>query len=257
MKKTGYYQNYLDVLTACENPKSIGMFKHYNESFPLRQTNQMGLEYAILNGDGNVYCFTTSYRLEDDINYGRHNTIFPMVEFEIDKGSIDELIDFEKSLIRYLGYKGNFEEMDYDDVCNKLNVKDIDDKEEDFLCKTYAPVIFLKKFPERTDPFFNMQRDVNGYADKVDVLMLGKNTLGEVRGMETIGSAVRSTNVNQMKESFRTSVNGEYSKTLYEKFGKDRVDKELDDYFNMTMIERSGGGIGFTRLLNFMRYYNL
>ena len=50
--------------------------------YPLRQTTQMGLEYDMLNDGKNIYCFTTSYRLEDDINPGRHNTIFPMVEFE-------------------------------------------------------------------------------------------------------------------------------------------------------------------------------
>ena len=252
-----YYQNHLDVLTACENPKSIGQFKHFDQTFPLRQTNQMGLEYAILEKPADYYCFTTSYRLEPDINKGRHNTIFPMVEFEIQKGTMDELIAFEKELIRSLGYKGHFEEMDYEDVCRKLNVEEIDDYEEDFLCKNYAPVVFLKKFPEKTDPFFNMERDQDGLANKVDVLMLGRNTLGEVRGMETMGSAIRSCDVEQMKESFRTSVGGEYSKVLYETFGKERVDNELDAYYKMKMIPRSGGGIGFTRLLNFMRHHDL
>ena len=252
-----YYQNHLDVLTACENPKSIGQFKHFDQTFPLRQTNQMGLEYAILQNPTDYYCFTTSYRLEPDINKGRHNTIFPMCEFEIQKGTMDELIAFEKELIRDLGYKGHFEEMDYEDVCRKFNVDEIDDYEEDLLCKRYAPVIFLKKFPESTDPFFNMERDEQGLANKVDVLMLGQNTLGEVRGMETMGSAVRSCDVEQMKESFKTSVGGEYAKTLYETFGQERVDKELEEYYKMNMIPRSGGGIGFTRLLNFMRYHNL
>ena len=253
-----YYQNYLDVLTACENPKSIGMFKHYNESFPLRQTNQMGLEYAILSNPGtDFYCFTTSYRLEDDINKGRHNTIFPMVEFEINKGTIDELIDFEKDMIRHLGYTGEFLELDYNEACENFKTNEIDDHEENLLCQKYAPVVFLKKFPESTDPFFNMERDHNGLSNKVDVIMLGTNTIGETRGMETIGSAVRSTDVEQMKDSFKTSVNGQYSKTLYEKFGQDRVDQELKEYFAMNMIPRSGGGIGFTRLLNFMRYNNL
>lgn len=252
-----YYQNHLDVLTACENPKSIGEFKHYNETFPLRQTNQMGLEYAILEDPKDYYCFTTSYRLEPEINKGRHNTIFPMVEFEIQKGTLEELIDFEREFIRGLGYTGKFLEIDYEDALEKFQVDEITDVEEDLLCKNYAPVIFLKKFPENTDPFFNMQRDEKGLSAKVDVLMLGKNTYGEIRGMETIGSAVRSCDVEQMKESFRTSVNGEYAKTLYEKFGKDRVHNELDEYFKMKMIPRSGGGMGFTRLLNFARLHDL
>lgn len=252
-----YYQNHLDILTACENPKSIGEFKYYDETFPLRQTNQMGLEYAILENPFNYYCFTTSYRLEPNVNEGRHNTIFPMCEFEIMKGNMKDLIEFETELIKSLGYRGRFIEIDYEDACNYYNTHEIDDEQENDLCKRFAPVVFLKNFPQRTDPFFNMQKNKDGYFDKVDVLMLGVNTLGQVRGMETIGSAVRSCNVDQMRKEFKTSVGGEFSKTLYEKFGKERVDKELEEYYSMDMIPRSGGGIGFTRLLNFMRYHNL
>lgn len=252
-----YYQNHLDILTACENPKSIGKFKYFNEVYPLRQTNQMGLEYAILDNPDNYYCFTTSYRFEPEINKGRHNTVFPMCEFEIQKGSMEDLIEFEKELIRSLGYSGNFFEIDYEEACEYFKVEDIDDKEEDSMCKTLAPVVFLKNFPERTNPFFNMKKNKNGYFDKVDVLMLGKNTFGEVRGMETIGSAVRSCDIEDMKKEFKTSVNGEFSKTLYDNFGKERVDKELNEFFSKNMIPRSGGGIGFTRLLNFARYYQL
>jgi aspartyl/asparaginyl-tRNA synthetase len=252
-----YYQNHLDVLTACENPKSIGQFKYFDEMFPLRQTNQMGLEYAILENPANYYCFTTSYRMEPDINKGRHNTIFPMCEFEILKDNVNDLISFETELIKSLGYKGRFIEIDYEEACDFYKVKDIDDIQEDDMCKRYAPVVFLKRFPSRTDPFFNMKKNKDGYFDKVDVLMLGVNTLGQVRGMETIGSAVRSCDVEEMKKEFKTSVGGEYAKTLYDKFGKERVDKELEEYFSMKMIPRSGGGIGFTRLLNFMRLHNL
>ena len=253
-----YHQNYLDVLTACENPKSIGQFMHYNIMYPLRQTNQMGLEYDMLNDGKNIYCFTTSYRLEDDINPGRHNTIFPMVEFEINKGTVGELIEFEKELIRSLGYEGDFTEIDYEHACRMYDVVEIGDYEENLMCQELSPVVFLKYFPEKTDPFFNMARDKKtGLAQKVDVLMLGTNTKGETRGMETIGSAVRSCDIHEMKHFFDTSVNGDFKKTLYDKFGKERVDKEIEEYFSMNMIPRSGGGIGFTRLLNFMRYHNL
>lgn len=258
--REAYYQNHLDVLTACENPGSIGQFKHFDEMFPLRQTNQMGLEYAILEDPtADYYCFTTSYRMEQEPKPGRHNTIFPMVEFEIRDGTMDGLINFEKDLIRSLGYEGEFAEIDYKAALELYGVDEIDDKEEDDMTKTLAPVVFLKNFPENTDPFFNMQRDPidSNISMKVDVLMLGRNTLGEVRGMETIGSAVRSTDVNQMKHYFNTSVNGEYAKTLYNRFGQDRVDKELNTYFNMTMFPRAGAGIGFTRMLNFCRHHNL
>lgn len=254
-----YYQNHLDVLTACENPNSIGEFKHYDQVFPLRQTNQMSLEYALLENPRNYFCFTTSYRLEEDINPGRHNTIFPMIEFEITDGTLEGLIDFEKRFLRGLGYEGEFAEIDYEDACRRYGVTDLEDREESALCKELAPVVFLKNFPERTNPFFNMKRDPSnrGNVLKVDVLLLGKDMYGTVRGMETLGSAVRSTNVDEMRQSFETSTDGEYAKTLYNKFGKERVDKELEDYFALPMTERSGCGIGVGRLLNFMRHFNL
>ena len=43
--------------------------------------------------------------------------------------------------------------------------------------------------------------------------------------METIGSAERSTSVEDMRHGFNTISNGMYAKTLYSKFSKERVNK--------------------------------
>ncbi len=43
---------------------------------------------------------------------------------------------------------------------------------------------------------------------------------------------------------------GGYAKILFEKFGKDRVEKELDEFFSYDFFPRFGGGIGMTRMID-------
>ena len=79
-------------------------------------------------------------------------------------------------------------------------------------------------------------------------------------GQETIGSAERSTNVEQMRDEFHSISDGLYAETLYDKLGKDNVEKELDDYLGTPTISRlvrSGAGIGVTRLIRSMRMEGL
>ncbi len=70
--------------------------------------------------------------------------------------------------------------------------------------------------------------------------------------METIGSAERSNDTEQMRNSFATISDGEYAELIYAHFGKNRVDKELDAFLSNTFMTRSGGGIGLTRLISSM-----
>lgn len=80
-----------------------------------------------------------------------------------------------------------------------------------------------------------MARDKEtGLSRKVDVL---------VSGMETIGSAQRSCDVEDMRLRFNTISEGQYASTLYKLFGKERVDKELDHFLSHKFLPRSGAGI--------------
>ena len=47
---------------------------------------------------------------------------------------------------------------------------------------------------------------------------------------------------------FYTIENGGYSNKLFELFGKDRVEKELEEFLSFEFFPRYGGGIGMTRL---------
>ena len=99
----------------------------------------------------------------------------------------------------------------------------------------------ITKFPEWTSPFWNMSRNDDGNTSrKIDVIL---------NGMETIGSAERSTDKEMMRHTFNTISDGEYANLLYKLFGKERVQKELDEFLEFDFFPRSGGGIGMQRLM--------
>ena len=99
----------------------------------------------------------------------------------------------------------------------------------------------ITNFPELTSPFWNMARNDDGNtAKKMDVIL---------GGMETIGSAERSCDVNMMRDTFHSITDGAYSKLLFELFGKDRVEAELEKFLEFDFFQRVGGGIGITRMI--------
>jgi hypothetical protein len=85
----------------------------------------------------------------------------------------------------------------------------------------------------------NMFRNDRGTFNKIDVILYGQ---------ETIGSAERSSDKKVMKELFYTISDGGYAGKLFELFGKERVEKELEEFLSLDFFARFGGGIGLTRL---------
>jgi aspartyl/asparaginyl-tRNA synthetase len=233
-------QSRLSILAACENPHSITTFNYQGEVWPLPQTGQMWLEYELLkNPEWNgVYCISTSYRQEKDPIPGRHELIFPMFEFE-SKGGMKEMIKLESELLDYLGFDKPVE-VNYDDVCEEYGgVPILENEHETRMWEEKGPVVSLQNFPYRTNPFWNMRESKNRIFNKVDVILYGQ---------ETIGSAERSSNVEEMRNNFYTIENGGYSAKLFELFGKERVEKELEEFLSHDFFPRFGGGIGMTRL---------
>jgi len=89
---------------------------------------------------------------------------------------------------------------------------------------------------------------VDGNANKIDVIL---------HGMETIGSAERSTNAEEMRQQFYNISNGDYANILFSNFTKERVEKELDNFLTFNFFKRSGGGIGVTRMIRALKLSNL
>jgi aspartyl/asparaginyl-tRNA synthetase len=233
-------QSRLSILAACENPHSIATFNYNGEVWPLPQTGQMWLEYELLkNPEWNgVFCISTSYRQEKNPIPGRHELIFPMFEFE-SKGEMKDMVKLESELLDYLGFEVPVE-VNYDDVCQEYGgVSILEDEHESRMWKEKGSVVSLQNFPLRTNPFWNMKHKENSIFNKVDVILYGQ---------ETIGSAERSCDPEEMRHNFYTIENGGYSNKLFELFGKDRVEKELEEFLSFDFFPRFGGGIGMTRL---------
>jgi len=232
-------QSRLSILAACENPHSVKTFEYGGEIWPLPQTGQMWLEHELLkNPEWNgVFCISTSYREEKNPIPGRHEMIFPMFEFE-SKGTMTDLHNLEKELLMYLGFEEP-KSVAYEGMCSRYNTQILEDEHETKMWKEISEVVSLEHFPLRTNPFWNMKHGTNGIFNKIDVILFGQ---------ETIGSAERSCDVEKMREMFYTIEDGGYSAKLFELFGKDRVEKELEEFLSYEFFPRFGGGIGLTRL---------
>ena len=163
------------------------------------------------------------------------------------KGDMEDLKTLESELLVFLGFPEPVS-VDYEEMCKKYGVDEIDDEHEKRIGEDYGISSSLERFPQRTHPFWNMKHYGNGIFNKVDVLL---------HGMETIGSAERSTDVNEMRENFMTISDGIYARTLFEKLTKDRTMRELDEYLSLPMIPRFGAGMGITRMARAMRLSGL
>jgi aspartyl/asparaginyl-tRNA synthetase len=230
----------LTILSACENPHSVTKFDYVGEVWPLPQTGQMILEEVLLSNPEleGCFCISTSYRQEKNPIAGRHELIFPMFEFE-SKGGMKELLKLESELLAYLGFDSPVE-VNYDDVCQEYGgVEILEDEHESRMWKEKGSVVSLQHFPLRTNPFWNMKHNETNIFNKVDVILYGQ---------ETIGSAERSCDVEEMKHNFYTIENGKYAAKLFELFGKERVESELELFLSYDFFPRFGGGIGLTRM---------
>lgn len=256
-------QNRLSILAACEDPTTVATYEYSGQIWPLPQTGQMWLEYELLTRPElpGCYCVSTSYRQEQNPKEGRHELIFPMFEFEA-PGDFEDLLKLENDLCKFLGFicdhernrcTEDFPGGKYQSVLAKYTGVELDAGHEEEMYKEYGDVFFLTNFPESTSPFWNMKigsTDVKGkkLANKCDVIM---------GGMETIGSAERGTDVDEMRHQFYTISEGGYAELLFNLFEKERVEAELDKFLSYDFFPRFGGGIGVTRLISAMKRANL
>lgn len=238
-------QSRLSILAACEDPETISQFKFSNEIWPLPQTGQMWLEWELLKNPDlpGVFCISTSYRDEKHPIHGRHDKIFPMFEFE-SRGDMRDLINLEKELLMNLGFRGQMQELNYNDVAKLYGVETLEAEHETKMANDFSSVVFLTNFPFASHPFWNMKHIGNNLFAKVDVI---------IHGMETIGSAERSCNPEEMRKNFYAVSEGQYAQKLFKLLGKERVEAELNQYLALSMVPRFGAGVGVTRIVRAMK----
>ncbi len=237
-------QNRLSILAACEDPFNVATYNYAGQVWPLPQTGQMWLEHELLSSPDSkgFFCVSTSYRQEPNAIPGRHDIIFPMFEFEM-PGDINDLKAMEYELVDYLGFVKPTERT-YEAWQRHFELGADAELEAEHENKMYNEfeTAMITDFPEFTSPFWNMSRYDSGvHSKKIDVIL---------GGMETIGSAERSTDVDMMRDTFHTITDGAYSNLLYELFGKERVEDELEEFLKFDFFPRVGGGIGMTRMIS-------
>ena len=233
-------QSNLTILSACENPHSVTKFEYVGKVWPLPQTGQMILEEVLLSNPElpGCFCISTSYRQEKNPIPGRHSLIFPMFEVE-SKGNMSDLIKLQSELLNYLGFDAPIE-VNYDNLCLDYDTEILEHEHEQKMWNEIGSSVSLQHFPRRTNPFWNMKENKeNGTFNKVDIILYGQ---------ETIGSAERSCDVEEMRNNFYTIENGDYCTKLFELFGKERVEAELEDFLSFDFFPRFGWGCGMTRL---------
>ncbi len=236
-------QNRLSILAACEDPFNVATYNYAGNVWPLPQTGQMWLEHELLSQPSakGFFCVSTSYRQEPNAIPGRHDIIFPMFEFEM-PGNVDDLKAMEYELCEYLGF-GNITEKTYAEWQQHFGLgTDVEmEAEHELKMEEQFGQTLITNFPELTSPFWNMARNDDGNtAKKMDVIL---------GGMETIGSAERSCDVDMMRDTFHSIVGGEYAELLFKLFGKERVEAELEKFLEFDFFQRVGGGIGVTRMI--------
>ena len=115
----------------------------------------------------------------------------------------------------------------------------MEDEHEGRMWREKGACVSLQNFPLRTSPFWNMKPGSGDLFNKIDVIMYGQ---------ETIGSAERSCDPDGMRKMFYSITEGGYAAKLFELFGKERVEAELDEFLKFDFFPRFGAGIGLTRL---------
>ena len=244
-------QNRLSILAACEDPFNVATYNYAGQVWPLPQTGQMWLEHELLSQPSakGFFCVSTSYRQEPNAIPGRHDIIFPMFEFEF-PGDINDLKKMEYELCHYLGFPKPTEKT-YAEWQGHFGLPtdyEMTAEEEGKMYDEFGAAM-ITDFPEMTSPFWNMSRyPGETFSKKIDVIL---------GGMETIGSAERSTDVDMMRDTFHTITDGAYSNLLYELFGKERVEAELEEFLKFDFFPRVGGGIGMTRMIAALEKHNV
>ena len=111
--------------------------------------------------------------------------------FDMFAGGVEELKQLEIELCEYLGLKLDLGSIrtyqEWSDVYSVEKGGELQHDHEEWIGRG-----MITDFPEWTSPFWNMSRNDDGTSRKIDVILGGK---------ETIGSAERSTDKEQMRDT--------------------------------------------------------
>lgn len=151
------------------------------------------------------------------ITNSEHKLVF---DFIMNAG-IQDIIALERELLEFIGFTSNYPIIAYSD-----NVP-------------YYDIFFLEHFPNHMYPRWNIKQTDEQYVEQVNLI---------IQGVEVISAFELSTNKCEM----RNKLYEQYVPNLNELFGEERVQRELDQFFNHEFVTRSCGTIDITKLVEYM-----
>lgn len=233
-------------LAVADDVSTIMTYTDGQQNYLLPQTAYMWTEFELLkNPDlAGVFCCSTSYRQHKNPIPGRHETVFPMFDFEM-HGKLKDIIQLEKELLAHFGFdESAFESISYKEASDKYGVYSIDSATEMRIGNEISPTTFVNYKPETVLPYWGVKRENSEVARTSDLLLFG---------MGTIGASERSCDKERMRSRFYEIDGGSYAQTLFDTFGQERVERELGEYLTLEMTPRCTASIGISRFVRALR----
>lgn len=210
---------------ACEEMDSVYHVDMFGDLAFLRQTGQLYLEDVVIRGIKKAYCEGQSFRKEPASGDGRHLCEFRLIEIEKRDMDLDELVESEVHMMRYLidhldptlftaeeldrlhtEFDGEIPCITYREAIEVLNRMgdefrfgdDLTRHHEQQLVRAFGKGgVAIVQYP--TDiKFFNMlvNREDPSVCDSCDLILRDAG--------ETFGSSVRDTDPDSMRERLYT-----------------------------------------------------
>lgn len=135
---------------------------------------------------------------------------------------IQDLIELERELLEFLGF-----------IATAIPVVHYSDN------ASYNDICFLDHFPNHIYPRWNRKQKDDQYAEQVNLM---------IKGNEVISAFELSCNKCDMRNIFYNQHIGQ----LNQLFGEERVQRELESFFNRDFITRSCGTIDIHKMIEYM-----
>ena len=253
--KKGYCEMYSgncpSFMTISGNVQNTTSFLLQGSIFPLPQTYQLILETEIMKDDTlpGIFCIFSSYRDEETLIEGRHERIFPTLEFST-RGTLEDLIRIYRELLAHLSFENpdQIPQHSYDVMCIKLKDKVIGPSQEARIAEIH-PEYIVTHYSEDTFPMWDICRDKVSSTVKNAILLLD--------GQKVISGAEKSCSSKDMQQAFIYHRKGKYITDLHRLYGSQRVNDELEMYLQNPFVPRISASIGISRLIRSMSFREL
>ena len=228
-----FTQNNFSVIEPMTNSE---LFTQHSPEIYYPQTKQIQLDQFLLENPQESGFFSISYQFQE-------NTLYPFIEFT----SNDNIRQFYTEFFNYMGLNQSVSENEYDDICNFYEINTLTDDIFSRINQDYGTISCIDNFPERVTSSWNIQwNDTESHYYKNMILINGINIMNLFE---------KSCNTVKMYNMFHTD--NIYLQQLYQRFGEDRVENELNEFLQKDFLPRIGGTIDITKIISIFFLFNL